>query len=675
MKIWISGILFSTLVCTKASIHHPVTGEGFISRLVNEAAGSHSPGPLPSKQNVQTQSKHLLCQERIYSRTDKPLRISRIEFEDFQRAGKSKRKFEGVFSTQIEGAQAMNRNPWAQAEFNWDFDNFGSTSYHLGRPSESDNSLVWNAQHQNSPGRHKRLCSTNYPSSFRSEFDDLDDLGSFSKNSDYWNAFIEKLRPEATHDLNEVHKNDDAGKNLPTLPLQDPTSLLSLETKNKKHTTFSTYNSQSHLAKLKAHNEADQSSSIDENRMKNHLDNLFKTKKKKKHFMTNKTLGVNGATNLLPASKLDRGVYSIKKNVEGSRAYERYHLIRCLAEFQQIKVEEDELYGGKGNIIAVDEVTMIGLKSFIRGLMKYASSFLPSKNHTKYNKAKFKKYFEEQEFFNEIFANSFSRFLSHNEQPLDKSLLDELKLTIERKKDDGFKSSIMDYLYILEYMTKKNEMDYLLIKESQFHDLKTQENYASETIKVFDRLDWKKIFTADIYVNEVEMMKLILKTKSIPSWAGKYTMYTRSILIIRNLFIAYSTLVNKIFCEGIVDLKENFLKRQTEAIQFFDSIWSLFKTKKFGLLTIEDEDLPISNSLKNEFLNSFICKYTKNHFQIKINTCNKNRNETLWKIMHLWIFNSRYNLHKLLNNQNKKPYFNFKCFLQSMFVCIIKCLE
>ncbi|KAI8458695.1 hypothetical protein BY996DRAFT_6834414, partial [Phakopsora pachyrhizi] len=498
--------------------------------------------------------------------------------------------------------------------------------------------------------------------------------------------------------------------------------------------------------------------------MKNHLDNLFKTKKKKKHFMTNKTLGVNGATNLLPASKLDRGVYSIKKNVglqsfqqpenlialglfgsqkrnekmneersfsenqtkfleipgvtsaitfstvengvlskikkkhtEGSRAYERYHLIRCLAEFQQIKVEEDELYGGKGNIIAVDEVTMIGLKSFIRGLMKYASSFLPSKNHTKYNKAKFKKYFEEQEFFNEIFANSFSRFLSHNEQPLDKSLLDELKLTIERKKDDGFKSSIMDYLYILEYMTKKNEMDYLLIKESQFHgffskpapsffklkktyhftkkiDLKTQENYASETIKVFDRLDWKKIFTADIYVNEVEMMKLILKTKSIPSWAGKYTMYTRSILIIRNLFIAYSTLVNKIFCEGIVDLKENFLKRQTEAIQFFDSIWSLFKTKKFGLLTIEDEDLPISNSLKNEFLNSFICKYTKNHFQIKINTCNKNRNETLWKIMHLWIFNSRYNLHKLLNNQNKKPYFNFKCFLQSMFVCIIKCL-
>ncbi|KAI8445723.1 hypothetical protein BY996DRAFT_7926576, partial [Phakopsora pachyrhizi] len=170
-------------------------------------------------------------------------------------------------------------------------------------------------------------------------------------------------------------------------------------------------------------------------------------------------------------------------------------------------------------------------------------------------------------------------------------------------------------------------------------------------------------------------MKLIFLSKLIPSWAGKYTMYAKNILIIRNLFIAYSTLINKIFCEDTIDYNENFLKRQKGAINFFDSMWSFFKIEDSGIFIIENNDLPLKEIAKKDMLNSFICSHTKRHFQIRINDINKNRNETLWKIIHFWLIHSRYDFHKQLITQlqNSIGSFNFKCFLQSLFLCIIKC--
>ncbi|KAI8443791.1 hypothetical protein BY996DRAFT_8197088 [Phakopsora pachyrhizi] len=301
--------------------------------------------------------------------------------------------------------------------------------------------------------------------------------------------------------------------------------------------------------------------------------------------------------------------------------------------------------------MAVDGVTMTGLKSFLRGLRNYANIFLLPNISAINSNVLFKKYFEEQEYFRKKF-----------DIPL---------RAIEKKENDGFKSSVTKFFFILEYMIKKNEENFLFIKEGQLSDffsksapfffkLKSNikflnpEIYASETLKVFDQLNWKTIFTADHNVEESETIKLILKSKLLPRWTGRYRMYIR----------VYSTLINKIFCEGTVDLKANFLKRQKEAIHFFDSIWSLFTTKKFGLMVIKDEDLPIKDYLKPDFLNSFVCKTTNNHFQIKINNSNKNRNETF-----------RYDLHNKLNHKNKRSYSNFKSFLQSFFICILKCYE
>ncbi|CAH7683092.1 expressed protein [Phakopsora pachyrhizi] len=386
-----------------------------------------------------------------------------------------------------------------------------------------------------------------------------------------------------------------------------------------------------------------------------------------------------------------------------SPTYEREHLTSCFSEFINIKKGENDFFAVNNRIKTAEEVTVFGLGSFLRGFKKYADSISPTKNYGKSNKkqnSKFQKYSNNQELFQKIYDKPFRRFLSHDEKPFDESFLNELRKAIEIKENDGFKTSIKHFILVLEYMMKKNGEDFIFIKNSQLKDLfanlpsyffqlgkedhvneyvehQHQADDASEIIKVLDLLDWKSIFTADPNAKDSEKMKFILKTRTIPIWAGRYTMYTRTILIIRNLFIAYSTLINKVFCEGTIDLRENFPNRQKEAITFFDSIWPLFKTKKFGVLTIEDEDLPIEESKKIIFLNSFLCIHTERHFQIRINDINKNRNEALWKIIHLWLLHCRDDLHYRLFPRIQSPMesYDFKCFLHSFFLCIIKCYK
>ncbi|CAH7676603.1 hypothetical protein PPACK8108_LOCUS11760 [Phakopsora pachyrhizi] len=513
MKIWKRGILFVSVVSTLESINYPAPGECFFSRLVDEVSSSDSLGPAIPKDNVQTQSKHQFHPSRIYSQTRTSLGTPNIELEDFRRAGKSKRRFEGVFSTQAQGAQAMTQNPWAQAEFNWDFDNLGSTSYHLGRTSNNDISEVWNNQHQNSPGHHKRLCSANYLPGSCSEFEDLEDLGNFSQNSDHWNAFIEKLKPEAGHNLNEVGKYNEDGKTLPAQPRQDPASILNSEIKIKKHTIFSEHSLQPHPGKFQAYNAPDHNSSIEENHIEKYLDIVFNMKKEKDLFIANKFLKADKEKNAVPQLRFETGlslkekerkvgpqslqqpedssslgyfdlqerndqvdeesfITKKKKTLKshGASPAITFSTVMNEADFHKLKDEEDVFFGKKGKTKIAEEVTMTGLECFFRGLTNYAKSF-PTQSCFQSKNVKFQKYFEEHEINHKKFGIPFSRFLSHDEESFDKTLLNELKGVIEKKKDYGYKSSVKDFFLILEYIMKKNKEDYLLIKESELHDL------------------------------------------------------------------------------------------------------------------------------------------------------------------------------------------------------------
>ncbi|KAI8452241.1 hypothetical protein BY996DRAFT_6415670 [Phakopsora pachyrhizi] len=237
-----------------------------------------------------------------------------------------------------------------------------------------------------------------------------------------------------------------------------------------------------------------------------------------------------------------------------SPTYEREHLTSCFSEFINIKKGENDFFAVNNRIKTAEEVTVFGLGSFLRGFKKYADSISPTKNYGKSNKkqnSKFQKYSNNQELFQKIYDKPFRRFLSHDEKPFDESFLNELRKAIEIKENDGFKTSIKHFILVLEYMMKKNGEDFIFIKNSQLKDLfanlpsyffqlgkedhvneyvehQHQADDASEIIKVLDLLDWKSIFTADPNAKDSEKMKFILKTRTIPIWAGRYTIKTFS---------------------------------------------------------------------------------------------------------------------------------------------------
>ncbi|KAI8444624.1 hypothetical protein BY996DRAFT_6425569 [Phakopsora pachyrhizi] len=377
MSIWIRRIfsLAIAVLKTKASIYQTVPGDSFISRT--------------------------------------PLSSSEFELENLRRPSKSKRKFGDFFSEESQDGQNMNQKSWSETEPSRGLHSLDFTYSHLERSGDNYNPTAWNTQHENIPGDFKLLYPTNHPYSSRSEFEDLEDLGSFSQNSDFWNTFIEKLQPETAHDQDEIHKNKEAEKNLSALALQNTVSRSNLKTKKKKtHNPFDEYNLKRQLKKMMAYKVPDPSSSIEENHIEKYLDKIFNVENEEKILAHDKNLNVNEEANLIhepksdfevfhkgrnfdsktlqetkgppiygifgleqrkngvnkeidvsenrrtshkshrasPAVNKDRGTSKKRTSLQkGSRAYERQRLEDCLDDFYKTKLEENVIFGGKDN--------------------------------------------------------------------------------------------------------------------------------------------------------------------------------------------------------------------------------------------------------------------------------------------------------------------------------------
>ncbi|CAH7673047.1 hypothetical protein PPACK8108_LOCUS7905 [Phakopsora pachyrhizi] len=309
MKLWRRVVLFITVLSTQASIYQTVPGEGFIASLAEEAASSHSLGLNFSNDNVQTQLRHQLPPLRPCSESGTPLSTSKVELKNSQRTRISKRKFGDVSLTENHSGKAISQISSTDSELNWDLDSLDSSFSHSGKPTDDDNLIFWNTFNQMTSGDLKRLHLSDYPSSLHSEFGDLEDLGNFSENSDYWNAFIKDLRLDSDGNLDQVHTNDEAGKKLPAIPLENPTTPSSWETK------YEEYNSLRQLKRLMAYKAPNSSSPLKKKKIENYMDRIFNMKTRK-NLQIQKILGVNEKANVAPESKYKLGFNHVERNVD-----------------------------------------------------------------------------------------------------------------------------------------------------------------------------------------------------------------------------------------------------------------------------------------------------------------------------------------------------------------------
>ncbi|KAI8448994.1 hypothetical protein BY996DRAFT_7529708, partial [Phakopsora pachyrhizi] len=273
MKLWRRVVLFITVLSTQASIYQTVPGEGFIASLAEEAASSHSLGLNFSNDNVQTQLRHQLPPLRPCSESGTPLSTSKVELKNSQRTRISKRKFGDASLTENHSGKAISQISSTDSELNWDLDSLASSFSHSGKPTDDDNLIFWNTFNQMTSGDLKRLHLSDYPSSLH------------------------------------IHTNDEAGKKLPAIPLENPTTPSSWETK------YEEYNSLRQLKRLMAYKAPNSSSPLKKKKIENYMDRIFNMKTRK-NLQIQKILGVNEKANVAPESKYKLGFNHVERNVD-----------------------------------------------------------------------------------------------------------------------------------------------------------------------------------------------------------------------------------------------------------------------------------------------------------------------------------------------------------------------
>ncbi|KAI8447118.1 hypothetical protein BY996DRAFT_7741916, partial [Phakopsora pachyrhizi] len=194
----------------------------------------------------------------------------------------------------------------------------------------------------------------------------------------------------------------------------------------------------------------------------------------------------------------------------------------------------------------------------------------------------------------------FKSFLANSGIPICQSLLNELQKSIEKSNDEGGKNSDYFFFKATNGQIKRNFDQNLYILPHQVslffnakkYDFKVENivlekvpcnwNYYTDHLsKTFctaiKMIPWKELFISDKEIDLFEKREMYMKYRKLKRFGVDYGRLPSMRFELRKLFRVYSTLINKLFCDGQKDLQENFHDRQKAAISFFDKVISLLE--------------------------------------------------------------------------------------------------
>ncbi|CAH7675790.1 expressed protein [Phakopsora pachyrhizi] len=286
-------------------------------------------------------------------------------------------------------------------------------------------------------------------------------------------------------------------------------------------------------------------------------------------------------------------------------------------------------------------------------------------------------------------------FLAHNAIPISQSLADDLKKAFVALNDKGDKYSDQLFFEMINYQTKENldQNFYLLPYQlSKFFNYRNSNfkaknlvldkvpknwNYYSDHLakKICTALNlvpWEDFFTCDSKVEIFEKRQFYLKDRRTGKFGVTYGKLPNLRFDLRKLFIIFSTLINKVYCSGENDLKENFHIRQKSAIDFFDRFISLLEidcdddSKYF----IKNENLPLNEDARTMFSKHSL-KSPNDKFQFRALNGDKNKIDVVWKVMPLWLARDKYEYYEEIYCSIDKISLNFKLFFNSFLFYIL----
>ncbi|CAH7688705.1 hypothetical protein PPACK8108_LOCUS23704 [Phakopsora pachyrhizi] len=278
-------------------------------------------------------------------------------------------------------------------------------------------------------------------------------------------------------------------------------------------------------------------------------------------------------------------------------------------------------------------------------------------------------------------------FLGHSEFPLYQSLFDKLHEAFEKHSNEIDKESNKLFFTLIDDQIKRNygktfyinsyQVDLFFnsngfnfkVESSAWKNVTNNTNYYLDQLaktfgKAIGLIPWKSTFNSDNGVEIFEKRETYLSNSWIGKYVPEYGILPTQRFSLRKFFLAYSSLINKIFCRGDFDLIENFSDRQKAAVNFFDELVSNLEIDKNDLATyfIRNEKLPLNEDIKKIFLEVYGLTYPLTVFQFRI--VNGNRS--------LWLAKDKYDYFIALYYPKNEVLSCFKNFFNSLFYHIIE---
>ncbi|CAH7690070.1 hypothetical protein PPACK8108_LOCUS25309 [Phakopsora pachyrhizi] len=203
-------------------------------------------------------------------------------------------------------------------------------------------------------------------------------------------------------------------------------------------------------------------------------------------------------------------------------------------------------------------------------------------------------------------------------------------------------------------------------------------NYCAEKLANYlggatTLIPWSSISTFNNRVDIFEKREYYQKKRRIAKFGVNYGTIMSQRFDLRKLFLVYSTLINKVLCNGEIDTIEIFCDRQKDAMNMFDETMKHLEIDFVEKDTyfIKDENIPLKEEVRNKFLRNSLLRFPKNEFQIKIIDRNRGKITTLWKLLALWLAKDKYIYFRQIYLPENRILQGFKKFFNSLFFYIL----
>ncbi|CAH7686738.1 expressed protein, partial [Phakopsora pachyrhizi] len=275
---------------------------------------------------------------------------------------------------------------------------------------------------------------------------------------------------------------------------------------------------------------------------------------------------------------------------------------------------------------------------------------------------------------------------------------EEMSNKFEKRRNKGAKQSnpLFDILVNDQIKLNGDENFYILANQmklffdSNNSDFKVQSlvlekvppnrNYYADHIsstfyKGTELIPWETISTSDNKLELFGKREFILKEKRTKKFDINYGILQNQRFNLRKLFLVYSTLMNKIFCTGEKDLKENFLGRQKAAMDYFDLLLGLIEidNNDTNNYFINNENLPLDEYEKKIFIQKKTSsEFLGNAFQFKMANGDRNKIDITWKFIAMWLAKDKFEYYKEIYCFTDLTMWNVKHFFNSLFYYVLE---